>query len=355
MRIDPGFSTDRLVTVSFDTNSSGYALDQAPALAARLVATASAVPGVAGAAASTCGLIAGCSSSGGYLIEGNGDESASLYQNWVTPGYFATTGIALAGGRDFSDRDAADAPRVAVVNETLARRYFPGGRALGKRLGGSRLEVEIVGVARDARTQSLHDDPVPMAYFPMAQKPGRQQPSVNNLDVRVAAPNVPVESALRAAIRRSEPNLLVGDVGTMSRRLGRDLVRERLVAWLAFAFGAITLFLAALGLYGVLTYGVSRRTQEIGVRMALGARPVAVLALVARQSAQLVAAGMALGLVGTAAASRYLSGFLFGVRPLDPATFVLVIVVFVAVAGLASFIPVRRAMRVDPLVALRCD
>jgi predicted permease len=355
MRIDPGFSIDGLVTVSLDPHSSGYPPDQLPMLAARLVATAAAVPGVASAAASTCGLIAGCSSSGGFLVEGVRDESVPLFRNWVTPGYFATTGIPLVAGRDFSEHDTATAPRVAIVNQTLAARYFPGRSAIGKRIGGSQLDIEIIAVVRAARTQSLHAEPVAMAYFPVAQKPIGPQPSLTNLDVRIAATNVRIEPALRDAIRRSEPNLLVGDVGAMSRRLARDLTRERLVAWLALAFGTITLFLAALGLYGVLSYAVNRRTQEIGVRLALGARPMEVLALVAGQSARLVLIGIAVGLGATAVASRYLSGLLLGVTPLDPATFVFVPLAFVAVSVLASLIPVRRAIRVDPLVALRGD
>jgi predicted permease len=355
MRIDPGFATDHLVTVSFDPTSSGYGGDQLAPLAARLVVAARSVSGVTGAAASTCGLVAGCSSSGGFRIEGAGDDSRTLYRNWVSPGYFATVGIPLAGGREFGDRDTASAPRVAIVNESAARRYFPGQNPIGRHIGIGRLDTEIVGVARDARTQSLHDLPVPMAYFPIDQKPATQQPTLTNLDVRVAPGPVTIEPLLRDAIHRADPNLLVGDIGAMSRRLSRDLTRERIVAWLAFAFGAITLLLAAIGLYGVLSYGVTRRTQEIGVRMALGARPVEVLGLIGAQSARLAIVGMALGLIATAAGSRYLSGMLFGVTPLDPVTFLLVLLAFVVVTMLASYVPARRATSVDPLVALRYE
>jgi predicted permease len=355
MRIDPGFAADRLITVSLDPVSSNYAPEQLPALARRLVETARAVPGVTGAAASTCGLIAGCSSSGGYRIEGAGDENRSLYRNWVTPGYFATAGIRLVNGRDFSDRDNAAAPHVAIVNESAVQHYFPGRSPIGKRIWLGQVEIEIVGVVRDVRTQSLHDLPVPMAYFPIEQRPPGRNPTLTDLNVRVAANAVSMETTLRDALQRGEPNLLIGGVGAMSRRLERDLTRERIVAWLALAFAAMTLLLAAIGLYGVLAYGVTRRTQEIGVRMALGARPFEMLLMIAGQSARLALAGLVFGVMAAAALSRYLSALLFGVTPLDPLAFLGVALAFLIVTLLASVIPVRRATSVDPLVALRCE
>jgi len=355
MRIDPGFAPAGLVTVSLDPIPSGYPRDQYPALGARLVDAARGVPGVTAAAASTCGLIAGCSSSGGYRVEGIAEPGQTLYRNWVTPEYFTTAGIPLIGGRAFTDRDTANSPRVAVINESAARRYFPGQNPVGRRIGASQLDTEIVGLVHDARTQSLHDLPVPMAYTPLAQKPPNQQPSLTNLDVRVEMPAAAMEPALRAAIHRAEPNLLVGDVAAMSRRIARDLTRERLVAWLAAVFAGMTLLLAAIGLYGVLSYGVARRSREIGVRMALGARPVEVIGMIAAESGRLAIAGMTAGLLGTAVLSRSLAGLLFGIGPLDPSTFVLVTAAFAAVTVLASCIPARRATSVDPIVALRCE
>jgi putative ABC transport system permease protein len=356
LRVDPGFETRQLVTVSFDAVTSGYTLADAPALGRRLAAAVQSVPGVVSSAASSCGLIAGCSSSGGFVVEGAGPDTASLYRNWITPRYFATTGIPLVRGREFTDRDTAGSPRVAIVNETIARRYFAGQNPIGKRLGDDKvLDVEIVGVVRDARTQTLHDPPVPMVYFPLEQKPLNQQPTVTNLDVRVAGAPSAIEGALRQTIRQAEPNLLVGDVGVMSRRLSRDLTRERVVAYLAFGFGALTLLLAALGLYGVLSFGVARRTQEIGVRMALGARRVEVLRLVGGQSTRLAIAGLALGLLATWGAARALSGSIVEAAPLDPATILLVTLAFALVTALASYLPARRATRVDPLVALRAE
>ena len=221
--------------------------------------------------------------------------------------------------------------------------------------GGLELNIEIVGVIRDARTQTVHEPPVPMVYFPIDQRPNARNTPPSNLDVRVAGDPRQAIAAVREAIRRAEPGLLLGDVGLMSGRLERDLSRERLVAYLGFSFGVLTLLLASLGLYGVLSYGVSRRTQEIGVRMALGARRTEVMGSVLAQSTRLTAVGIALGLLGAAAVARYLSVMLFGVAPLDPMTFVAVAGTFALVMTLAAYVPARRATRVDPLVALRCE
>jgi predicted permease len=355
MRIDPGFAADRIVTVYFDPVTSGYTKDQLPGLVRRLVASAQSVPGVEGAAVSMCGLVNGCSWTTTFRVEGSGSEDHAFHANRISPGYFSTVGIPLVAGREFSAGDTVDAPRVAIVNESIATKYFPGQNPIGRRLGASRLDLDIIGVVRDARTQSLHDPAVPMVYIPIEQPPAADRSILTNLDVRIAGSAATVAAALPAAIHQADPNLLVGEVGPMSQRLSRDLSRERIVAWLAFAFGVMTLLLAALGLYGVLSYGVARRTQEIGVRMALGARRVEVLALVAGQSARLTVAGLLLGLLAARAGSGYLSGMLFGVDPLDPATLVTVTLAFVVVTALASYIPARRATRVDPLIALRCD
>jgi ABC-type lipoprotein release transport system permease subunit len=219
----------------------------------------------------------------------------------------------------------------------------------------ARSRTEIVGIARDARTQTLHDAPVPLAYFPADQLPKSRYTVFTNLDARVSGDPAAMVPVIREAIRRSEPNLLIADVAKMSRRLERDINRERLVATLAFSFGALTLLLASLGLYGVLSYGVARRTQEIGVRMALGAKRREVMAIVLGQSAKLTIAGIVLGLIAAAASVRYLSGMLFGVEPLDPTTFIVVIATFAIVTMLAAYVPARRATTVDPVIALRSE
>jgi len=353
-RIDTGFSTERLLTVSFDPITSGYVSAQYAPLAHRLIAAVRTVPGVVSVSASRCGLVAGCSTSSSIRLEGD-DKSVSSNMNWVSPGYFLTAGIPRVAGREFDERDDQHGARVAIVNQSAARRYFQGQNPLGRRLAYAQRDIEIVGVVRDARTQTLHEPPVPMVYFPIDQRPAARNTAITNLDVRVAGDPRQAVAGVREAIRRAEPGLLVGDIGLMSARLERDLSRERVVAYLASSFGLLTLLLASLGLYGVLSYGVARRTQEIGVRMALGARRVEVMRSVLGHSVQLTLLGIAIGLAAAAVVTRYLAGMLFGVAPLDPLTFITVSCTFTAVMALAAYVPARRATRVDPVVALRSE
>jgi predicted permease len=354
MRIDPGFSADRLVTASFDPLTSGYAADEMPSLGRRLVDAARSAPGVTSAAASRCGLVAGCSSSSAFRLQTAG-EILIFNENWVTADYFLTVGIPLVAGRAFDDRDTDRSPRVVIVNESIARRYFGGQNPVGRRLGFPQPDTEIVGIVRDARTQTLREPPVPMVYRPLDQKSTNTFTPLTNLEVRVAGDPGRTAASIREAIRRAEPDLLLGDVSPMSQLIVRDLSRERLVAYVALGFGVLALLLASLGLYGVLAYAVVSRTQEFGVRMALGARPIAVMGLVIGQSLRMTIIGLMLGLLGALAGARYLSGMLFGVAPTDVTTFGAVAGLFVIVALVAVYIPAYRATRVDPLIALRCE
>jgi predicted permease len=304
-RIDPGFDAHTLVTVSFDPDSSGYTRDQMSALNRSLMTAVRAVPGVMSATVSRCGLIANCSSLSGLRIEGAG-EGIQLQNNWVGPEYFSTVGVPLVSGREFNERDTGTSPRVAIVSESVARSYFAGQDPIGRRLGFGRLDTEIVGVVRDVRSVTLREPPVPMVYFPIEQ-PAAFRTSPTNLDIRVARDPEGAISVVRKAIRRVEPGLLVDSVGTMSERLERDVSRERIVAALASAFAVLALFLAALGLYGVLSYAVTARTQEIGVRMALGARASAVARMVAYDAFKVLALGTFAGVLGAWFASRLLA------------------------------------------------
>jgi predicted permease len=359
LRIDPGFPTDRLVVASVDPVTSRYTRPQMPALSQRLLDAVRAVSGVRSAATSMCGLLTGCSSSSTYRIEGAGQE-VSLRQNWISPSYFLTTGIPLLSGREFHEHDTAGGAQVAIVNEAFVQRFFPRQNPVGRRLGreavqpqDTRLNIEIVGVVRNARTQSLQELPAPVAYFPITQWGSFLGAGVSSLAIRADGDPRAIIAAVRNAIREAEPNLLLVDVSTMSARLSRHLNREHIVAYLTFSFGALTLLLASLGLYGVLSYGVARQTQEIGVRMALGARRLQVMRSVLGQSARLTIAGITLGLVAATAAAGYLSTMLFGVTPRDPWTFISVLIIFAAVTTLAAFVPARRATAVDPVLALR--
>jgi predicted permease len=274
----------------------------------------------------------------------------------VTPGYFATVGTPLTRGRAVEEGDATGGPEVAVVDETLARRFWPDGNAVGQqvRLGGERNSnpwLTIVGVAASVKHGDVTEDPVRSIYLPLAQR------STTSMDVVVGTTIEP--AALTAAIRREvrslDPNLPFYEVHTLDDAVARSLATRRLTNRLLLAFGVTALLLAAVGIYGVMALGVSHRVNEFGIRLALGAAPRDVLALVLGQGMRLVVLGMALGLAGALALTRFLSSLLFHVKPFDPITFVAVALGLAAVALGACYIPAHRATTTDPLVALRYE
>jgi predicted permease len=351
--VEPGFAATELVSASFDADASGYTRDEMPALGERLVSAVLTVPGVVSAAVSTCGLIANCAFSSGVQIEGVTDI-VSLQENWIGPGHFATLGVTLISGREFDDRDRAGSPPVAVISESLANRYFPDRTAIGRRLGLDGLDTEIVGVVREARSASVREAPVPMVFFPITQPPSFRV-SPTNLDVRVAGEAATMVAAIRDALRRAEPRLVIDGVVTMSSRLANDVNRERVAAYLTAAFAGLALLVSAVGLYGVLSYGVAQRTREIGVRVALGARRGEVAALVVRDAGGVVGAGLLAGVIASFAAGRMLQTLLFEVSFADPATLALVLATLAVVTLVAVLVPARRAALVDPVVALRSE
>jgi predicted permease len=358
-RIDPGFNPERVVTATIDPSSSGYSREQVLPLVDRLLAAIQAIPGVESAAVTTCGLMTNCSYGSRFLIEGT-EGSIESNNNWVAPTYFATVGVPLIAGRDFTDRDTESSPRVAIVSESIARRFFPGQNPLGKRLGrvDRRLarnvpDVEIVGVVRDVRP-SLHAEPGAMIYFPTHQPPNFPAPP-RSIAVRVSGDAAFATAAVRASIQRTEPGLLLDNVSTMSAAFDRDIARERLIAYLAGSFAFLALLLACIGLYGVLSYTVARRTQEIGVRMALGARPADLIRLVVGDGSRVVFAGLALGIVAAMVVGRLVTTLLAGVSASDPITFAAVGVSLVTVTLAAAYVPARRAARLNPSAALRTE
>jgi predicted permease len=353
-RIDPGFEPEHLVSAAIDPDSSGYNRDQTMALVDPLLTAVQSLPGVRSASLSTCGLVANCSYRSGFQIEDAGGGH-NINNNWIAPGYFATVGIPVVAGRDFSDRDTAQSARVAVISESVARRYFAGQNPIGKRLGyQKKADAEIVGVVRDARSITLRDPPIPMVYFPISQPPSFR-PFPHSLDVRVSGDAALAITAIRQAIARAEPGLLVDGVSPMSARLDRNFSRERLIAYLASGFGLLALVLASVGLYGVLSYTVARRTQEIGVRMALGARPGDLTRMVIGDGTRVVVVGTIVGAFAAIGVGRLIKTLLVGVNASDPITYVAVAVALVGISLAASYIPARRAARVNPIAALRME
>ena len=352
-QMDPGFVADHLVTVRFDPYTGGYSRDQMSALSHRLVAAVTAVPGVVAASVSTCGLVANCSYTGGFRIEGGG-EGISLLQNWVGSGDFAAIGLPIVNGRAFDDRDTSRSPRVAIVTESIARRFFQGQSPIGKRLGSAQLDTEIVGVVPDARWLTLREPPRSMVFFPIDQPPAFRAYPIN-MDVRVAGDAASAALAVRSALRTAEPGLIVDSVAAMSSRLVQDSNRERMVADLTTGFAGLALLLASVGLYGVLSYAVVQRTREIGVRMALGARRSEVAGLVVRDALRVVVGGLLAGGIAAAVTGQLLKTLLLDVSASDPAAYALALVALLAATLAAAYLPARRAAYVDPMQALRTD
>ncbi len=282
------------------------------------------------------------------------------HQYPVYPGYFATVGSAIVQGRDFGPADMAEgAALVVIINETMARRAFPGESPLGKRIvctgrtsmSESGSPCEVVGVVRDIPYASLKDDPQNAIFMTFLEAPtGR---GAMELIVRASDGRSDVPKQLKREISAIDPYLPAFDIRTLAMDMDAALMRERLLALLATVFGGLALLLAAIGLYGVVAYSVSRRSQEIGLRIALGALPGRVLGLVLGETLALAAIGIACGLPVGLAATRVLAGFLYGVQPADPVVLFASTGLLVVTTAIAGLIPARRASRIDPVVALR--
>ena len=287
-----------------------------------------------------------------------GDSQYRIAFNFITPGWFAAYGTALRAGRDFTGRDTAGSPPVAIVNEAFVRAFMPGTSPVGETIPHPRSRPEVrrtvVGVVDDAVFESQREGIQPMVYLPVAQSGGGPSGrTAISLGVRPAA-GAPIQLARSVgdAVRAVDPDLSFS-FGLLEDHVQASVRQERVVAMLSGFFGALALVIAALGLYGVTSYTVNRRVTEIGIRRALGAQRAHVLGLVLGQSLTLTGVGIGIGLAVAAALTRALRGLLFGLTPLDPAIFIGVAALFAIVATLAALFPAHRATRVDPLVALR--
>jgi predicted permease len=349
-RIDPGYDTDHVVSVSFNPAASGYPADQVAALRTRLVDAATSVPGFASAAVARCGLLDTCTYSSSYVLDGESARGEiDLDENHVGPRYFSTSGIAVIAGREFDERDRDGGALVAIVSQSVARRYFPGADPIGRRIGDNEFTAEIVGVVGDVRPYSLRDSPVAMVYFPIRQWPSEPR----NLAVRVTGEVSGAVASVRAALERAEPGLVLDNVTTMAQQVERNVLRERLVTYLAAAFAALSLLLGCVGMYGVLSYSVARRAQEFGVRLALGASPRDLRQAVFGDALRVTVTGTGAGLIAAFWASGFLRALLFEVSSFDPVVAILSAALLIGTTLAASYLPARRAARIDPLAALR--
>jgi predicted permease len=276
----------------------------------------------------------------------------------VGPDFFATMGIKLLRGREFSPSDSETAPKVAVISEAMARTFFPDQNPIGLRLGfgGPQTggDTQIVGVVRDVRHRVPEDRPVESVYIPYAQAPSEQLGQMNVM-VRTAASPSTVIVAMRRELQSIDRNLPLVLVQTQAEEIDDAFGRQRSLATLLSVFGALTLLLTSIGLYGTMSLAVARRTRELGIRMALGAGKHDVRWMVLRQALLLVLIGVAAGIPVAVAAARLIANMLFGVKTSDPLTVSVAILGMFATAAMATWIPCARATRVDPIVALRCD
>jgi predicted permease len=275
--------------------------------------------------------------------------------NVVGDDYFKAMGLPLVAGRGFGPQDTDKSQKVAVISEAMAQRFFPNRSPLGERFGlgspESHDRIEVIGVVKDAKYLSLTEQTRPMAYYPHAQGSG----FLNNFVVRISGSPEPVIKQVRQAIQEVNQNLPIDEVLTLSDQIGRSLVQQKLVARLAGFFGLLALLLSCVGLYGVLSYAVARRTNEIGIRLALGAQRKDVLWLVMRESLALTSGGIVIGMIGAFAATRTVSSLLFGLTPTDPLTLFASALLLLIVATFAGYLPARRATEVDPMMALRSE
>jgi putative ABC transport system permease protein len=293
----------------------------------------------------------------GVLVSGRhgpDDEPVTIDATWVEPDYFAALGLRVVEGRTLSEADGAKAPRVVVVNEAMARKYWPGRSPVGERIyteGFDGPVTEVVGVVADYKVRNLGEPPRPYLHFAWRQQKSRG----TTLVVRAAGPAAPLVPALRQAVLEMEPAIVFTDEGTAADLLRVTVGPTRAGAFLIGSFGALALLLAAIGLYGVVAYSVAQRTREVGVRVALGAGVGDVVGLVLSGGMKLAVAAAAVGALGAAAVARLLSSFLYGVSEVDPAAYLGAAAVLLLVALVANLVPARRAARVDPMSALRYE
>jgi putative ABC transport system permease protein len=358
-RIDPGFEPSKIVLSSFDLGLNDYTPPQAQQFYDQLLERVRALPGVEAASLSANTPLSG-NAPGMSVARIEGYQAGPREHPWgdvnfVGVDYFRTLSMPLLRGRDFAKSDAANSPAVVIVNEAFAKLYLPGQDPVGKRIFqyGARGEIstEIVGVVETTRSRRLSDQARSAMYLPLTQQPAQAL----TLSVRTGLDPAATIPLLRQLVKSLDANVPIFDIRTLAQQKDGSLALQRMAATLLGGFGVVALLLAALGIYGVLAYSVSRRTREIGVRMALGAQVADVLRMVLRQGFGLTLIGLVIGLLGAFAATRLLRGFLYEVQPLDPITFVVVSATLVLVAAGACWLPARRATRVDPMVALRTE
>ena len=358
--VDVGFNPQNLLLLRINPQLIRYDAKRTSTLYNDLLQRIAAVPGVRGAALSNPALLSGSVNGTGIFVRGRvypagrGDLNNDINRLVVSPNFFEMMEIPILLGRGFNPRDTEAAPKVVVINEAAAKKYFPNENPVGQRMGTSPEdsdEFEIVGLLKDVKYNSVREPAPPTMYVPYTQT--RAGSAV--IEVRTAGAPATATSGVREAVRQVDPNLPMMDVSTQLEQVERRFQQEKLFAQAYTLFGGLAMLLAAIGLFGLMSYNVSRRTNEIGIRMALGAQRQHVLRLVMFESMILVVIGVAIGTGIALGAGRFVRTLLFGLNATDVWTMALAIAIMVGVSTLAGFLPARRASRVDPMVALRYD
>jgi predicted permease len=354
--LDPGFDRDHLVTVDVDTHLAGYSPAQLTVLYQKLIDRVEAIPGVRSASLLSCEIANGCGDASDIFLPGvphtNGETDAQ--ERFVSQEFFVTTGIPLIQGRMFADSDTAKSPKVVVVNQTFVHQFLPGKDPIGQFYGydaANPRAFQIVGVVKDSRVNDVREDVPPMIFHSLSQDPT----DLGSLNVRTFADPAPLVVQIRDAVRSVDPGLPIADSSTVTEVVSEGLWGYRLIARLASVFGGLALALACLGLYGVMSYMVARRTPELGIRIALGASRPAVLSLILNSVVLMIGTGVLVGLAASLASVRAIGSLLFGLSPYDPTTMLGAVAVLVTVSVLAGFKPAWQAAKVDPMVALRYE
>jgi predicted permease len=358
--VDTGFNKDSVLLFQIEPASGGYKEDaRLGRLYDEIEQQVSAVPGVHAASFSMFTFNQGSWSEDAWAQEESPEAKSNreILYNKVGRGFFSTMGLPLVTGRTFGPQDNANSPKVAVINETMARRFFPNESPLGRtfRFGGPDTRAEndkiVIGIVKDAKYMALKERAWPAAYLPSSQEVGY----LWDFEVRFSGDAASTSVAVRQTIREIDPRLPVSAVGTLAEQVAHSVVDQRLTAQLSSIFSLVAVFLACIGIYGLMSYAAVHRTNEIGIRVALGAQQRQVLKLIMREGFILAVMGVAVGIALAFLLTRFLTSLLFGVQPFDPLTFASVALLLTLIALAACYLPARRAMRVDPVVALRYE
>lgn len=358
LRSDAGFNPSRALTFEVSLPPALYSdNDRIVAVYHRILEKLQSLPGVDAAGIGETTPLSGAGESTAIrLFDRPSDPKARPFANYtyISPGYFAAAGTTILRGRDFEETDTASSGLVAIVNSAFAKRFFPGEEVLGKHIGVPivRDPMTVVGVVADSKHVSLREATLPEMYVPYTQKPWSSMLTLH-VAVRTRTEPASMIESIRAAVAAIDPNLPIAHVATLQTVLSESVAQPRFTMLALAAFGGLALLLASIGMFGVISYSVAQRTREIGVRVALGARRGAVLQMVIGQALRLAFFGIAIGVLAALAVTRLMSSFLFGVRATDPLTYLAVSATLAFVVLAASYIPARRAARVDPIIALR--